>query len=68
MVEHAPSGRLDHVEGSSIAPIMLYTLLIMVVAGMCYGAGMVLARTCSIILERERRENWTKEAALEGKL
>ena len=31
--------------GSSIAPIMLYTLLIMVVAGMCYGAGMVLART-----------------------
>ena len=54
--------------GSSIAPIMLYTLLIMVVAGMCYGAGMVLARTRSIILERERRENWTKEAALEGKL
>ena len=48
--------------GSSIAPIMLYTLLIMVVAGM------VLARTRSIILERERRENWTKEAALEGKL
>lgn len=47
---------------------MLYTLLIMVVAGMCYGAGMVLARTRSIILERERRENWTKEAALEGKL
>ena len=46
--------------GSSIAPIMLYTLLIMVVAGMCYGAGMVLARTRSIILERERRENWTR--------
>ena len=40
----------------------------MVVAGMCYSAGMVLARTRSIILERERRENWTKEAALEGKL
>ena len=54
--------------GSSIAPIMLYTLLIMVVAGMFYGAGTVLARTRSIILERERRESWTQTAALEGKL
>ena len=47
---------------------MLYTLLIMVVAGMFYGAGTVLARTRSIILERERRESWTQTAALEGKL
>lgn len=54
--------------GSSIAPIMLYTLLIMVVAGMFYGAGTVLARIRSIILERERRESWTQTAALEGKL
>ena len=54
--------------GSSIAPIMLYTLLIMVVAGMFYGGGTVLARTRSIILERERRESWTQTAALEGKL
>ena len=54
--------------GSSIAPIMLYTLLIMVVAGMFYGAGVVLARSRSIILERERREAWTQKAALEGKL
>ena len=54
--------------GSSIAPIMLYTLLIMVVAGMFYGAGTVLARTRSIILERERRESWTQTAAVEGKL
>ena len=54
--------------GSSIAPIMLYTLLIMVVAGMFYGAGVVFARSRSIILERERREAWTQKAALEGKL
>ena len=54
--------------GSSIAPIMLYTLLIMVVAGMFYGAGTVLARTRSIILDRDRRESWTQTAALEGKL
>ena len=43
-------------------------LLVMVAAGMCYGAGTVLARTRSIILERERRESWTQKAALEGKL
>ena len=55
-------------KGSSIAPIMLYALLVMVAAGMCYGAGTVLARTRSIILERERRESWAQKAALEGKL
>ena len=55
-------------KGSSIAPIMLYALLVMVAAGMCYGAGVVLARTRSIILERERREGWAQTAALEGKL
>ena len=54
--------------GSSIAPIMLTAMLIMVAAGMFYGAGAVLARTRTIILERERREDWTHEAALEGTL
>ncbi len=54
--------------GSSIAPIMLYALLVMVAAGMCYGAAVVLARTRTIILERERREEWAQKAALEGKL
>lgn len=54
--------------GSSIAPIMLTAMLIMVAAGMLYGAGAVLARTRTIILERERREDWTHEAALEGTL
>lgn len=55
-------------KGSSMAEIMLYTLLIMVAAGMCYGAAVVLSRTRTIILERERRQNWAQKAALEGKL
>lgn len=54
--------------GSSMAEIMLYTLLIMVAAGMCYGAGTVLSRARTIILERERRQQWAQKAALEGKL
>ena len=55
-------------KGTSMAPTMLYALLTMVCAGTCYGIGVVLARSRSIILERERREDWTKEAALEGTL
>lgn len=54
--------------GSSMASIMLTTLLVMLFAGMFYGAGVVLARTRTIILERERRMAWAQEAALEGKL
>ena len=54
--------------GTSMAEIMLYTLLVMVAAGMCYGAGVVLSRTRTIILERERRQAWAQKAALEGKL
>ena len=51
-----------------MAKIMLYTLLVMVAAGMFYGAGTVLSRTRTIILERERRQTWAQKAALEGKL
>lgn len=54
--------------GTSMAKIMLYTLLVMVAAGMFYGAGTVLSRTRTIILERERRQTWAQKAALEGKL
>lgn len=54
--------------GTSIAPVMLYALLTMVLAGTFYGIGVVLARSRSIILERERREDWTRKAALEGTL
>ncbi len=55
-------------KGSHMHPLMLTTLLIMVAAGMLYGAGVVLSRMRTIILERERREDWTRKAALEGKL
>ena len=54
--------------GSHMHPVMLATLLVMVFAGMFYGAGVVLSRMRTIILERERREDWTRKAALEGKL
>lgn len=55
-------------KGSSMAAIMLYTLLVMVAAGMCYGTAAVLSRARTIILERERRNEWALEAAKGGKL
>lgn len=55
-------------KGSSMAEIMLYTLLVMVAAGMCYGTAAVLSRARTIILERERRSDWVLEAAKGGKL
>ncbi len=55
-------------KGSSIAEIMLYTIFIMLAAGTFYGAGVVLARARTMILERDRRSDWAKKAALEGKL
>ena len=51
-----------------MAEIMLYTLLVMVAAGMCYGTAAVLSRARTIILERERRSDWALEAAKGGKL
>lgn len=55
-------------KGSSMAEIMLYTLLVMVAAGMCYGTAAVLSRARTILLERERRSDWALEAAKGGKL
>lgn len=55
-------------KGSSMAEIMLYTLLVMVAAGMCNGTAAVLSRARTIILERERRSDWALEAAKGGKL
>lgn len=55
-------------KGSSMAEIMLYTLLVMVAAGMCHGTAAVLSRARTIILERERRSDWALEAAKGGKL
>ena len=54
--------------GSSIAPIMLNTIFIMLAAGTLYGAAVVLSRTLTMILERERKSDWAQKAALEGKL
>jgi heme exporter protein C len=54
--------------GSSMATIMLCTLLVMVGAFTCYGLATVLARSRSVILERERRENWARKAAIKGEL
>ena len=52
--------------GSSIATIMLVTLLLMVAAFWIYSLAATFARTRTIILERERREAWAQEAALKG--
>ena len=54
--------------GSSIAPIMLNTIFIMLAAGTLYGAAVVLSRTRTMILERERKSDWAQKAALGGKL
>ena len=56
------------VKGSSMAEVMLYTLLVMVASFTCYGLGTVLARSRSVILERERRETWARKAAIKGEL
>lgn len=53
-------------KGSSIHPMMLTTLLLMVAAFWLYSFASTFARTRSIILERERRESWAQEAALKG--
>ena len=54
--------------GSSIATIMLVTLLLMVAAFWLYSLAATFARTRTLILERERRETWAQEAALKGEL
>lgn len=55
-------------KGSSMHELMLLSLILMVCAGMAYGFGVILARARSIILERERRNEWAMTAAIEGKL
>lgn len=54
--------------GSSIATIMLVTLLLMVAAFWIYSLAATFARTRTIILERERRETWAQEAAIKGEI
>lgn len=55
-------------KGSSIASIMLATMFVMLAAATLYGAAVVLSRTRTMILERERRLPWVQKLALEGKL
>lgn len=54
--------------GSSIATIMLVTLLLMVAAFWLYSLAATFARSRTLILERERRESWAQEAALKGEI
>ena len=54
--------------GSSIATIMLVTLLLMVAAFWIYSLAATFARTRTIILEREPRETWAQEAAIKGEI
>ncbi len=54
--------------GSSIHPIMLTTLLLMVAAFWVYSLGATFARTRTIILEREHRAEWAQRAALKGEI
>lgn len=54
-------------KGSSIAPIMLYTLLLMVVAFWIYSFASTFVRARSMILERERRQTWLQALVKEGK-
>ncbi len=54
--------------GSSIHPMMLTALLIMVCAFWAYAFGATFARIRSIILEREKDQEWAQQLALKGGL
>lgn len=54
--------------GSSIAPIMLTTMLVMVAAFWMYSFAVTFRRARTIVLERERRESWVLRAAKNGSL
>ena len=55
--------------GRSYLSVSLYgTIFVMLAAGTLYGAGVVLSRARTMILERERRSAWIQKTALEGKL
>lgn len=54
--------------GAPLPSAFWLALVFMVLSGLLYVTGVILARSRSIILERERRKDWTHEAALEGTL
>jgi heme exporter protein C len=59
-------GSSINMSGSSMAPIMLYPMLIMVFACWAYVIAIALARLRAIILERERHTDWVKHYVKEN--
>lgn len=55
-------------KGSSIAPMMLTALLVMVAAFTIYGFASTIARARAITIERSRRAEWLQNQYEEGKL
>ena len=56
------------VKGSSMATTMLWGMLIMALAFWMYSIAAVLYRVRTLILERERRAEWVRELAAQGRL
>ena len=55
-------------QGSSIHPMMLTAMLLMVVGFCLYSVAASFARLRSIILEREMGEEWTQNMAIKGEI
>lgn len=54
--------------GSSIHPMMLSAMLLMVFGFLFYGIAVSLARLRSIILEREKSEQWAQNLSIKGEV
>jgi heme exporter protein C len=61
-------GASVNLKGSSMATVMLWGMLIMALAAWMYALAAVLVRVRTIILEREKRTEWVRELAAQGKL
>lgn len=61
-------GASVNLKGSSMASVMLWGMLIMALAAWMYALAAVLVRVRTIILEREKRTEWVRELAAQGKL
>ena len=54
--------------GSSIHPVMLWALALMVIGFWLYTFAVTFVRLRSVILERERNQEWAQQLALKGEL
>lgn len=54
-------------KGSSIAPMMLAAMLVMLFAFWAYAIGIVLVRLRALILEREKRSQWVADLLTAGR-